>query len=98
MYIENWESFYQQAEALYTANPLLTRYSIKYRHCDGKLSVKVTDNTTCLQYKTDQQADLKKVDKLNALFFALMATGQAPQEEAGRTDPVRSAGASRRKG
>lgn len=46
MYIENWESFYQQAEALYTANPLLTRYSIKYRHCDGKLSVKVTDNTT----------------------------------------------------
>jgi signal recognition particle subunit SRP9 len=29
----------------------------------------------CLQYKTDQQADLKKVEKLNNLFFALMAKG-----------------------
>ena len=27
----------------------------------------------CLQYKTDQQSDLKKVEKLNNLFFSLMA-------------------------
>lgn len=46
MYIENWESFYQQAELLYKANPLRTRHSIKYRHCDGKLVIKVTDDNT----------------------------------------------------
>lgn len=32
----------------------------------------------CLQYRTQQQTDLKKVDKLNTLFFSLMATGKAP--------------------
>jgi len=28
-----------------------------------------------LQYQTDQQSDVKKVEKLNNLFFGLMATG-----------------------
>ena len=32
-----------------------------------------------LQYKTEQQADLKKLERLNALFFSLMATGEAPK-------------------
>lgn len=46
MYVESWDSFLQQAEDLYLANPLRTRYSIKYRHCDGKLVLKVTDDYT----------------------------------------------------
>ena len=46
MHIENWEKFYQRAEALYKADPLNTRYSLKYRNCDGRLHIKVTDNTT----------------------------------------------------
>ena len=29
----------------------------------------------CLQYQTDQQSDVKKVEKLNNLFFGLMAKG-----------------------
>ena len=29
----------------------------------------------CLQYQTDQIAELKKVEKLNDRFFALMARG-----------------------
>ncbi len=29
----------------------------------------------CLQYQTDQQSDVKKVEKLNNLFFGLMAAG-----------------------
>jgi len=46
MYLETVESFLIQAEDLYKSNPLKTRYSMKYRHCDGKLVVKVTDDTT----------------------------------------------------
>ena len=46
MYIENWESFYQQAVDLYQNDPLKTRFVTKYRHCDGKLTLKVTDDTT----------------------------------------------------
>lgn len=32
----------------------------------------------CLQYKTDQQTDLRKIEKLNRMLFSLMATGEAP--------------------
>lgn len=35
----------------------------------------------CLQYKTDQQTDLRKIEKLNRMFFSLMATGEAPAGE-----------------
>ncbi|KDD75106.1 hypothetical protein H632_c868p1 [Helicosporidium sp. ATCC 50920] len=78
MYIENWESFMNQAESLFLASPLRTRISTKYRNCDGKLVLKVTDNTTCLQYRTQQQSDIKHVEKFTAMFFALTATGKAP--------------------
>ena len=106
MYLESIDSFVHQAEELYKADPLKCRYTLKYRHCDGKLVVKLTDNTTvrrvyvcstqstppppvpsltflsctlqCLQYKTDKQTDLKKIEKLNHIFFSLMATGQDP--------------------
>lgn len=46
MYIERWEDFYAAAEELYVADPLRTRYVAKYRHCDGKLVLKVTDDKT----------------------------------------------------
>jgi hypothetical protein len=34
-----------------------------------------------LQYKTDKQADLKKLEKLNNVFFSLMATGKDPEDD-----------------
>ncbi|KAB5568303.1 hypothetical protein DKX38_002096 [Salix brachista] len=52
-----------------------TRYVMKYRHCDGKLVLKVTDNKECLKFKTDQAQDAKKMEKLNSLFFTLMSRG-----------------------
>lgn len=33
----------------------------------------------CLQFQTDQLADVKKVEKLNNLFFTLMAKGDAAE-------------------
>lgn len=46
MYIEDWESFAQQAEALFRSQPLRTRYVLKYQHSQGKLTLKVTDDIT----------------------------------------------------
>jgi hypothetical protein len=46
MYLESVESFVQQAQDLYKADPLRCRYTMKYRHCDGKLVIKITDNKT----------------------------------------------------
>jgi len=80
MYLETLESFIVQAEELYRSNPLRCRYTIKYRHTDGKLVAKLTDNVTCLQYKTDKQADLKKLEQLNNRLFDLMS-GQGADVE-----------------
>lgn len=44
VYLEDFEVFYSQAVELFEARPLDTRYSVKYRHCDGKLVFKVTDD------------------------------------------------------
>ena len=82
MYVEDFESFMQQAEELYRCSPLDTRYSIKYRHVDGKLVFKVTDDKVCLQFRTDQQQDLKKLERITTMFFALFSSGELPQGEA----------------
>ena len=107
MYIADWDTFAEQAEALYRSDPLRVRYVLKYRHCDGKAVLKVTDDKTvntaadqggfarrapgdssmmtcalqALQYKTDQVADVKKIEKLNLLFFTLMAQGSEADGE-----------------
>ena len=59
--VESIDSFVDQAEALYKQDPLKSRYVIKYNHSKGKLVLKVTDDRTTVQYKTDQQSDLRKV-------------------------------------
>ena len=46
MYIQDWDTFAEQAEALYRSDPLKVRYILKYRHCDGKAVLKVTDDKT----------------------------------------------------
>ena len=56
-----------------------TRYVMRYRHCDGKLILKVTDDRVCLKFQTDQQTDVKKMERLNNLFFAHMC-GEDPHE------------------
>lgn len=66
--IESIDSFLEQAEALYKQNPLKARYVIKYTHSKGKLVLKVTDDRSTVQFKTDQQTDLKKVGLLCGAF------------------------------
>lgn len=46
MYVLDWDIFAEQAEALYRSDPLRVRYVLKYRHCDGKAVLKVTDDKT----------------------------------------------------
>ncbi|KHN10945.1 Signal recognition particle 9 kDa protein [Glycine soja] len=44
VYITEWDKFVEQSIELFRADPDSTRYVMKYRHCDGKLVLKVTDN------------------------------------------------------
>lgn len=81
VYLKDWETFYAESEKLYLEHPAHTRYVMKYRHCDGKLVLKVTNDRVVLKYETDQATDLKRFEKLNNLFFAHMC-GLDPNREA----------------
>ncbi|KAG4402176.1 hypothetical protein GLYMA_02G141101v4 [Glycine max] len=58
VYITSWDEFVERSVQLFRADPDSTRYVMKYRHCDGKLVLKVTDNRqvhtkrSCLKQKT----------------------------------------------
>ncbi|KAI9313514.1 signal recognition particle, SRP9/SRP14 subunit, partial [Dichotomocladium elegans] len=73
MYFTNWDEFQKAAEELYEAAPDRTRYVSGFRHTDGELILKVTDDRTVVKFKTNQAADLKKFTKLN---FQLMCKMQ----------------------
>ncbi|CAH0669104.1 unnamed protein product [Spodoptera exigua] len=73
-FIPNWEEFEKSAEMLYLRDPLNTRYTIKYSHTKGVFVVKITDNKKCLQYKTEVQQDVRKIDKFISNLIRHMAS------------------------
>jgi signal recognition particle subunit SRP9 len=75
VYVDSFSEFQDGAQRIFAANPGGTRYSIKYRHTEGKLVLKVTDDVACLKFKTDQQQDVKRMEKLNMEMFRLMILG-----------------------
>ncbi|XP_065176325.1 signal recognition particle 9 kDa protein-like [Sycon ciliatum] len=64
-YLVSWEVFAREAERLYLENPGKARFVVKYRHKDGELVIKITDDVVCLKYRTDQSQDVKKLEKLS---------------------------------
>ncbi|XP_074654096.1 signal recognition particle 9 kDa protein-like [Tubulanus polymorphus] len=73
-YITSWEEFAKAAERLYLADPTKARFSMKYRHCDGKLTVKLTDNHVCLMYRTEHAQDVKKLERFTSHLMRHMSS------------------------
>ncbi|KAL0729904.1 hypothetical protein Bca4012_025997 [Brassica carinata] len=57
VYIVSWDEFVDRSVQLFRADPKSTRYVIKYRHCDGKLVLKVTDNKQLIFLKSMERTD-----------------------------------------
>lgn len=77
VWVDDFEEFVTRAIQLYQEHPDRTRYSTKYRHVDSRLELKVTDDRTCLKYRTDQESDVRKVERLNLVFLRLMSKEEA---------------------
>ena len=73
MLLENFEDFATRSIQLYERAPFRTRFTTKYRHADGALEIKVTDDSTTLKYKTAQAADVPKVERLTLAFLKYMS-------------------------
>ncbi|EMD35213.1 hypothetical protein CERSUDRAFT_116682 [Gelatoporia subvermispora B] len=72
VYILSWQEFQEAAEALYEKSPNTARYCVKWRSSEGKLVLKITDNTTCLKFKTYSSLFLNRFEALNLSLIQKM--------------------------
>ncbi|KAI0826503.1 signal recognition particle, SRP9/SRP14 subunit [Trametes gibbosa] len=75
VYISSWQEYQEAAEALYEKSPNKTRYCVKWRQSAdgaGKLVLKITDDTTCLKFKTHSSVFLNRFDALNLSLMQKM--------------------------
>ncbi|KAG2135360.1 signal recognition particle SRP9 SRP14 subunit [Suillus bovinus] len=72
VYIASWQEFQEAAENLYTKSPNKARYCVKWRPSEGKLVLKITDDTTCIKFKTYSSIFLNRFEALNLSLMQKM--------------------------
>ncbi|KAJ3489256.1 hypothetical protein NLI96_g2255 [Meripilus lineatus] len=78
VYISSWQEFQEAAEALYEKSPNKTRYCVKWRGSEKKLVLKITDDTTCLKFKTYYSIFLNRFEALNLSLMQKMQNRKPP--------------------
>jgi len=73
-FLTTWEDFEKAAERLYLQNPMKARYVIQYDHNQGFLSMKMTDDVVCIQYKSEAAQDVRKMEKFANNLMRHMAS------------------------
>ena len=63
--VQVWDDFFAKAEELLRAKPLDCRYTVKYKHREGKMVLKVTDNAEVSAFSTNQPSE-KEGDRRRA--------------------------------
>ncbi|KAI8992814.1 signal recognition particle, SRP9/SRP14 subunit [Trametes punicea] len=94
VYISSWQEYQEAAEALYEKSPYTTRYCVKWRQSadgQGKLVLKITDNTTCLKFKTHSSVFLNRFDALNLSLMQKMQNRRPTQASTAPAASVASA-------
>ncbi|EJD42980.1 signal recognition particle, SRP9/SRP14 subunit [Auricularia subglabra TFB-10046 SS5] len=96
--LTSWQEYQDAAEALYTASPNKTRYVVKWKVARdgankgrGELVLKITDDVTCLKYKTQSSIVLNRFEQLNLTLAKRMRNRTAPTPA--RTDTPMDAAA-----
>ncbi|KAJ2453052.1 Signal recognition particle protein [Coemansia sp. RSA 2336] len=65
VYYSNWDEFEQAASALFASAADKARYTIKYCNSDSQLVLKVTDDATSVQMRTQRLKDIKRIASLH---------------------------------
>ncbi|KAG6830928.1 hypothetical protein H0H92_013856 [Tricholoma furcatifolium] len=78
VYIQSWQEYQDAAEALYLKSPENARYSIKWKSSEGKLVLKITDNVTCIKFKTYSSIFLNRFEALNLSLMQKMQNKRPP--------------------
>ncbi|KAJ1993793.1 Signal recognition particle protein [Coemansia spiralis] len=68
VFYSSWGSFEKAATDIYAGAADKARYTIKYRNSDGVLILKVTDDATCAQMRTEKLDDIKRIANLHRIL------------------------------
>jgi len=79
VYIKSWQQFQKEAETVYAKSPKKARYCVKWRHVEGSLVLKVTDDVTCVKYKTRSNMYFHRFLALNLSLMEKMQNRKLPQ-------------------
>ncbi|KAK0433739.1 signal recognition particle, SRP9/SRP14 subunit [Armillaria borealis] len=77
VYIQSWQEYQDAAEALYAKSPVNTRYCVKWKASEGKLVLKITDNASCIKFKTYSSIFLNRFEALNLSLMEKMQNRRA---------------------
>ena len=72
--VSSVEEFQEALDDFFAGNSEKSRFDMKYRHCDSKLRLKVTDDEKVAIFKTSNIQDVKKVEKLSSHAIRAMAS------------------------
>lgn len=71
--VDNWDEFNEKVRSLYEDNPMRCRITLKYRHNDGKLEVKATNDKKVYKYQPGHQKEIKNIDKMISTYIRAMS-------------------------
>ncbi|KAK4687692.1 signal recognition particle subunit SRP9, partial [Tremellales sp. Uapishka_1] len=97
VYLRSWTDFETAAVDLYGKSPNKVRYCVKFASKPGQLVLKLTDDTTCIKYKTHSAIILNRFESLNTRLLSNIAnlrprTRPPPGTETGTGTPAVGAG------
>ena len=67
------DEFVERVKELYELDPARVRFVMKYRHSDGSLALRATNDELWLLYRTTQASDIRRLEALQLWLMSAMA-------------------------
>ncbi|KAJ3756844.1 signal recognition particle, SRP9/SRP14 subunit [Lentinula raphanica] len=93
VYINSWQDYQDAAEDLYQKSPFKTRYCVKWKSSEGKLVLKITDDVSCIKFKTYSSIFLNRFEALNFSLMEKMQNRVVPPTPPQPAEPIASTAA-----
>lgn len=69
---ESIDELSEKVKELYESDPAKVRFVLKYRHVDGVMTLRATNDEFWLVYKTDQMSEMRRLEALQLWLMAAM--------------------------
>ena len=67
------DEFVERVKELYELDPARVRFVMKYRHADGSLALRATNDELWLLYRTTHASDIRRLEALQLWLMSAMA-------------------------